>query len=134
MRSSTRRMPELLQLRRESASTDHGVLRIHDVQAVIQHSLGKTVPFDSRIAVGMVRVQHVTVLDEEQSLYYQGRDFFVLAVGSLWPIEGIEGNAVAVYNIKSRLVFMTVDWVQAAARDERVEWRGACLRLHVEPG
>ena len=75
-------MPQFFELRGERASTHYGMFGIHLVQAVIDHRFPQPIPLHGGIARGVLGIQHVPVLDEQQRSDHERRNARIAGIDS----------------------------------------------------
>ena len=109
-------MPQLFELRRQRAAADHAVVGIHGMQSIIHQRFCETVPLDGRIAVRILRVQHMAVFNKQQRLHHQRRDIRVVPVYARGTVKRIKIIAVPAGNAQPRLGLLAVNGIQAGAR------------------
>lgn len=80
-RSSSRRVPVFFELGGERASAFAGQRKAQAATGVKDGRAGEAIPFQSWVAARAGRCGELTILDEEQPLDHDGRDFFEPLVG-----------------------------------------------------
>ena len=117
---TARRMPEFLDLRGQRAAATGIEAGNHRTRDPRRRRKTEAAPFDGRIAFGIIPVEEVAVLDEQQRVDYEVRNAGEVAVDAFWELRALKLLIAAVVDAQPGPILFAIDRKRAGA-DEACE-------------
>jgi hypothetical protein len=125
-------MAVLLDLGGQGGTAGHVAGRIDGLEHLLQHGLAEPVPFHRRVALGVIGVQQLPVLDEQQGIGHHRRHVVEIRVGVSRMLHAMQSLAPAIEQIQAGDGFFLVRHEQAEIIDASHVRGNAGLPGHLE--
>src|SRR6478735_7383483 len=123
-------MPEFLDLRSQRAAAAGIEAGNHRTRNPQRRRKTEAAPFNGRIALGIIPVEEVAVLDEQQCVDYEVRNAGEVAVDALWELRAIKLLTAAVVDAQPGTIFFAIDRKRAGADEAREVGRPSRLAIN----